>query len=267
MFRGSVVAVASVMLTVLTGCSHNSTRVIPSSEGSIASRQHIPVPVPAPAPVEVAEPDVPVISEVSPHAEPIHQAKGNTVTQVNQVAQSRGRPAVAGVLFKSRAPVVVVEEDLTAADVYRLDSADKVRISVFEQRNLSRVYTIGNGGYIDMPLIGAVFARGETTFSLSEKIARKLGAKYIKNPKVTTEIQGYRPFFILGEVSSSGQYAFVNNMTVRTAVAIAGGYTERANRRKILLTRRLNGKRYTTYVSAVSKVLPGDTIEVRERLF
>ena len=103
-------------------------------------------------------------------------------------------------------PVVVNER-------YTLDSGDKVRIVVFGQDNLSRVYGVDGSGYISMPLIGAVCARGLTTFQLASAIAGQLRQKYVKDPKVTAEVETYRPFFILGEVKKPGQFAYVNGMS------------------------------------------------------
>ncbi len=150
---------------------------------------------------------------------------------------------------------------------YHLDSGDRLRIVVFAEENLTRSYSIDGGGFISMPLIGAVRARGATTFELERRIAGRLRRKYVKDPKVTVEVQDYRPFFILGEVRRPGQFPYVSGMTVRTAVAIAGGYTERARERKVKLTRRVNGRETTFKVRDSYTVLPGDTIYVTERFF
>lgn len=150
---------------------------------------------------------------------------------------------------------------------YRLDSGDRLRIVVFGQQNLSRSYSVDGGGYISMPLIGAVAARGLTTFQLEQRIAEQLREKYVKEPKVSAEIETYRPFFILGEVRRAGQFPYVSGMTVQTAVAIAGGYSERAKRNKVRLTRRVNGYAANYMVPTNTPVQPGDTIYVKERFF
>ncbi|MCG8558836.1 MAG: polysaccharide export protein [Hyphomicrobiales bacterium] len=150
---------------------------------------------------------------------------------------------------------------------YRLDSGDRLRIVVFGQQNLSRTYGVDGGGYISMPLIGAVAARGATTFELERRIAGQLRVKYVKDPKVTVEVETYRPFFILGEVRRAGQFPYVNGMTVQTAVAIAGGFSERAKESEMELTRRANGRTVTRSVPPNYPVRPGDTIKVTERFF
>ena len=115
--------------------------------------------------------------------------------------------------------------------------------------------------------IGAVKARGESTYDLERAITVQLAAKYVRDPRVSVEIAQYRPFYILGEVRSAGQYPYVNGMTVETAVAIAGGYSERANERKVQISRRVNGSVERMLVPPDTVVLPGDTIYVRERFF
>lgn len=150
---------------------------------------------------------------------------------------------------------------------YPLDSGDKLRIVIFGEEHLTRSYTVDGSGHISMPLIGAVAARGLTTFELENRIAAQLKEKYVKDPKVTIEVEIYRPFFILGEVRRPGQYPYVTGMTVETAVAIAGGYTERAKERKVELTQRVNGRSMTVLVPPVHPVRPGDTIKVMERFF
>ena len=150
---------------------------------------------------------------------------------------------------------------------YRLDSGDHVRVIVFGQDNLSRVYSVDSSGSVSLPLIGPIRARGLTTFQLSTDIAAELKRKYVKDPQVSVEVETYRPFFILGEVTRPGQYPYVNELTVEAAVAIAEGYTERAKKRMVRLTRRFGGVNSTVMVAADYPVQPGDTIYVLERFF
>lgn len=149
---------------------------------------------------------------------------------------------------------------------YLLDSGDRLRVFVYGQPNLSRLYTVDHGGWITVPLIGAVKARGVTTFDLERTIKHKLGAQYVKDPHVTVDIAQNRPFFILGEVRSAGQYPYVSGLTIKSAVAIAGGFSERANERKVQITRRINGLVERLDVPDDYVLLPGDTIYVYERL-
>lgn len=150
---------------------------------------------------------------------------------------------------------------------YLLDTGDKLRIFVYGQPNLSRIYSVDHGGWITVPLIGAVKARGITTFALERSLKAKLGAQYVKDPHVTVDVQQNRPFFILGEVKTAGQYPYVSGMTVKMAVAIGGGYSERANEKRIQITRRVNGLVERMDVPDDYVVQPGDTLYVYERFF
>jgi polysaccharide export outer membrane protein len=148
---------------------------------------------------------------------------------------------------------------------YLLDSGDKLRIFVYGNPNLSRLYTVDHEGMIPVPLIGNVPARGKTTNALAHAIAARLAAKFLQDPHVTVDIAQNRPFFILGEVRSAGQYPYVSGLTVQGAIAIAGGYGDRANERQICITRRHNGLIEKLDVPPDYIVRPGDTIYVYER--
>ena len=139
--------------------------------------------------------------------------------------------------------------------------------SVFGQQNLSNVYTVSATGTVSVPLIGQVRARGLTAAEVARQVARRLRNQYIKDPKVTAEVVTYRPFYILGEVTTPGQYPFANGLTVGNAAAIAEGYTPRAKKRFVRLTRGFDGVKSTVMVPTDYPVQPGDTIYVLQRLF
>ncbi|WP_322990123.1 MULTISPECIES: polysaccharide biosynthesis/export family protein [unclassified Hoeflea] len=150
---------------------------------------------------------------------------------------------------------------------YRLDAGDRLRITVFEQTGLTGTYAVDQAGYIAFPLIGAVPARGKTLQELEASIAASLRQGYLRDPDVSIEIDRYRSFFIMGEVGQAGQYSYVAGMNVQNAIAIAGGFSPRANQRMVDITRKINGKVMTGRVSISDPILAGDTIYVRERLF
>jgi polysaccharide export outer membrane protein len=118
-----------------------------------------------------------------------------------------------------------------------------------------------------MPLIGPVPARGRTTAELSAAVAAKLRQGYLREPYVAVEVEAHRPFFILGEVTYPGQYPFVANMTVETAVAIAGGFGPRALRSQVDLNRQTEQGPVRMTVPVTARLRPGDTVVVAERWF
>jgi polysaccharide export outer membrane protein len=106
-----------------------------------------------------------------------------------------------------------------------------------------------------------------TPAGLQQAIVTKLKNGFVREPHVAVEVDVYRPFFILGEVTLPGQYPYVPNMSVETAVAIAGGYTPRAFKYRIEISRPVNGLIERRVVSAAYPVRPGDTINISERWF
>lgn len=150
---------------------------------------------------------------------------------------------------------------------YHLDAGDKLRVVVYGQEGLTNTYAIDAGGSITMPLIGLVPARGRTPAGLAAEITAKLRNGYIRDPSVAVEIESYRPFFILGEVAAPGQYPYVPNMTVESAVAIAGGFSPRALRDRVTLTHSDSSGSYRYVVPLGTSINPGDTVLVGERWF
>jgi polysaccharide export outer membrane protein len=150
---------------------------------------------------------------------------------------------------------------------YHLDAGDKLRVVVYGQEGLTNTYAIDAAGSITMPLIGSVHARGRTTAGLAADITAKLRNGFIREPSVAVEIESYRPFFILGEVQAPGQYPYVPNMTVESAIAIAGGFSPRAKRDVVTLTHTDAAGVARYEVPLGTSLKPGDTIQVGERWF
>jgi polysaccharide biosynthesis/export protein len=154
-----------------------------------------------------------------------------------------------------------------ASAAYRLDAGDRLRVVIYGQEGLTNTYAIDAGGSITMPLIGSVPARGRTPAGLASEITAKLRNGFIRDPSVAVEIEAYRPFFILGEVAAPGQYPYVPNMSVESAVAIAGGFSPRALRDSVTLTHTDNSGSMRIVVPLGTALSPGDTVQVGERWF
>lgn len=150
---------------------------------------------------------------------------------------------------------------------YLLGPGDKIRVLVFGQPDLSNSYHVNQSGQISMPLIGTLQADGLTSFELEAEIRRELMQGYLRDPRVAVEIEEYRPFYVLGEVGQSGSYSWREGLTVQRAVALAGGFSPRASSSRVSVSRNINGVNQSARVPLDFPVMPGDTIEVHQRLF
>jgi polysaccharide export outer membrane protein len=152
---------------------------------------------------------------------------------------------------------------------YRLGASDKIRVIVFGEQDLSGEFVVSSGGSIAFPLIGDVPALGMTTPEFQESLRAKLAEGYLREPRVSVEVLTYRPFYILGEVQKPGEYPYSSGLTVPNAVATAGGYTYRADSKKVYIKRAksLDEDRISLTPGQTIYVSPGDTIRVGERFF
>ncbi|KRR03633.1 sugar transporter [Bradyrhizobium jicamae] len=223
-------------------------------------------------PVAVApQGDLDSVAYGSPGSPPPPQAVvadsgGGAVAALRTAFASAPRAAPPPIVMA--APVAYVEPASARHDAaYHLDAGDKLRVVVYGQEGLTNTYSVSAGGSITMPLIGSVPARGRTTAGLAAAIAAKLRAGFIREPSVAVEIEAYRPFFILGEVAAPGQYPYVPNMTVESAVAIAGGFSPRARRDSVTVTHTDASGTSRLVVPPGSPISPGDTVLVSERWF
>ncbi len=153
------------------------------------------------------------------------------------------------------------------ATAYTLGSSDRLRVTVFGHPDLSGEFEVDGSGAISLPLIGQQKALGLTTKQLEESITTTLSSGYILNPRVSAEVINYRPFYILGEVGRPGEYPYTSGLTVQNAVAAAGGFTYRANKR-IIYIKSMDSDREIPYdLTPGTVVKPGDTLRVGERIF
>jgi polysaccharide export outer membrane protein len=225
------------------------------------------------APVAMAQPRGDLDSMA--YGEPYNPAAAGVVSMPSAAADSGAisamRNAFAGGQRPSYAPNPVAYAaaamPVAYGNAYRLDAGDRLRVVVYGQEGLTNTYAIDAGGSITMPLIGAVPARGRTPAGLAAEITAKLRNGYIRDPSVAVEIESYRPFFILGEVAAPGQYPYVPNMSVESAVAIAGGFSPRARRDSVTLTHSDGSGSMRIVVPLGTSLSPGDTVLVGERWF
>ena len=184
------------------------------------------------------------------------------------VPQPAPAPRAAEARYRGASPAAPAPYAYAAAEQpYTLGPGDKLRVVVFGQDGISNTYIVDAGGNVSLPLIGSVAARGITTQQLSQRIAERLKQGYVREPHVTVEVESYRPFFILGEVTTPGQYPYVADMTVEKAIAIAGGFAPRAYKSTVELTRSAPGDQSKSEVPLNYPLRPGDTVMVKERWF
>lgn len=150
---------------------------------------------------------------------------------------------------------------------YRLGSGDKLRVSVFGQTELNGEYVVDGAGNVQLPLIGLVKAAGRTVSDFQKNLTAKLAEGFFVNPSVSVEVANYRPFYIIGEVRNPGEFPYVNGMTVLNAVALAGGFTSRADDTEVYIRRNGASKEVQLPTDETTKVQPGDFIRVPERFF
>ncbi|MCC5888480.1 MAG: polysaccharide export protein [Gammaproteobacteria bacterium] len=150
---------------------------------------------------------------------------------------------------------------------YRLGTGDRIEIRVFGEPDLSIETRIGDDGIIVYPFLGELNLSGMTVRELESRIVNGLRPDYLVNPTVTVSLVEYRNFFIYGAVRSPGGFPFQPGLSVRQAVAVAGGFTERASRNRIVVVRDGDASGNEQSISLDQTVQPGDTITVRESFF
>lgn len=156
----------------------------------------------------------------------------------------------------------------TASDTdYRLGSGDKVRVTVYGEPSLSGEFFVTGSGLVSLPLVGEVKAAGLSVGQFQEAVQKALSDGYLKEPRVNAEVLGFRPFYILGEVSKPGTYPYTSGLTVMNAVATAGGYTYRADKKQVYIKRDGATTEVKSPLSPSITVAPGDTIRIGERFF
>lgn len=152
-------------------------------------------------------------------------------------------------------------------DVYRLGAGDKIRVLVYNEPQLGGDFSVSGDGELSLPLIGNVQVAGKTLEKVSQEVQARFANGYLRDPRISMEVQTYRPFFILGEVRSPGQYPYLSGLTAMNAIATAQGYTPRAGKKTVLI-RRFGEQYEQEYMLTPNlRILPGDTIRLTERFF
>jgi protein involved in polysaccharide export with SLBB domain len=170
-------------------------------------------------------------------------------------------------------PIASVNENNSVAissnlSNYKLGAGDVVTIRVFGEDELSRERVkLTDAGTLQYPVIGEIVIKGLTTGDLQRIITAGLKGKYLVNPRVAVLIDEYRPYYINGMVASAGGYPFQPGLTILKAIALAGGFKERASKEKIYVIRAEDPKQTQIKVGLNTLVFPGDIIIVQDSFF
>lgn len=158
-------------------------------------------------------------------------------------------------------------DPLSQTTEYRLGPGDQLRVSVFNREELTGEFTVGPQGRISYPLLGDIAVAGRTVPQFANELTDQLRNGFVQDPIVSVEIAQYRPFYILGEVNRPGAYPYSPGMTVMGAVATAGGFTYRANSRRVFVQRPGETGEISYPLTSSTLVQPGETVRIPERLF
>lgn len=164
-------------------------------------------------------------------------------------------------------PAFAAQAAETLQDLYLLGSGDRLRVSVYNEPDLSGEFEVDGSGSVSLPLVGDMPASGLSLRQFEQRLTKLLADGYLIDPRVSVEVLNYRPFYILGEVKSPGKYPYVSGITVLNAVAMAGGYSHRARQDRAEIVRGGNPEDTLKNAPVTTMVLPGDIIRVPERFF
>lgn len=171
--------------------------------------------------------------------------------------------------FAACAETTAITSDISSGrtTVYTLRPNDQVRVRVYNETEISGEYQVDDRGRLSIPLAGSVRAAGLTTTQLERAIASRLEKGMIRDPQVSVQVITYGPFYIRGEVKRGGEYPYRPGLTALDAVAIAGGFTYRADENRIYV-RRAGASHEQVYPATASvPIMPGDNVRIGERYF
>ena len=168
---------------------------------------------------------------------------------------------------QDRAPALSAEAAAAPRGPYRLGLGDKVRINVYGQPGLSGEFQVSGAGTVNMPLIGEVPAVDLTAKELETTLVQRYADGFLQNPSIVVEVYDFRPYYVLGEVERPGSYPAREGTTLLGAIATAGGFSYRANTKRIFIQRAGESVEYEVNPQTAITVNPGDVIRVAERYF
>lgn len=163
--------------------------------------------------------------------------------------------------------VPVPAQAFSLASDYKLGPGDRLMIVVFNEKDLSIDVRLSDAGTLAFPLLGEVRAQGMTIGMLNDYLTERLKHDYLVNPQVYVSILEYRQFFVNGEVNKPGGLPFQPGLTVRKAIALAGGFTPRASYTKIFIIHEDDPFGRPRPVNLDTFLRPGDILTIEQSFF
>lgn len=147
---------------------------------------------------------------------------------------------------------------------YKLGSGDTISIYVYGHNDLTLTAKLDDSGKVSYPFIGDIIIKNKTTRQIRQEITEKLKHGYLVAPQVHVSVSQYRPFYIYGQVSKPGSFAYQPGLTVVMAIALAGGLTERASSNWFI-----KRSQQSTQIAANDEdlIYPGDMLTIEKSFF
>lgn len=188
----------------------------------------------------------------------------NSITRIVTLGLAIGINIVLAACYE--APVVTSAPPVQTE--YVLGAGDTVHLVVYGDDTITGDYMLDKRGILTVPLIGEVHAAGLTKAALQADITTRLTTQgFLQKPYVTIDLTGLQPVYILGEVKNPGSYDYKPSLDVFKALALAGGYTPRAVKDKVVISRTGPKGRISFYAGESTPLMPGDSIKVAQRIF
>ncbi len=132
---------------------------------------------------------------------------------------------------------------LSDRNAYRIGAGDVLEITTWKEPDFSKEVMVRLDGFITFPLLDDIAAAGLTPMEVKAVLSEKL-SQFVEGPQITVSVKNpaSKKFYILGEVARTGEYPLYTELTVLQAFALAGGFTEWASKKEILLLRKEMGQ-------------------------
>lgn len=153
------------------------------------------------------------------------------------------------------------------AGAYKLGPGDQILINVFGEDDLSMDFRLNDTGTLNYPFLGELEIAGLSVVQLEQLITDGLKGPYLVDPDVSVSVKEYRPFYMYGEIEEPGGFPYQPGLTLEKAIALGGGFTERAAKGKITVIRAADAGRVSRPIQLSDPVFAGDVITVHQSFF